>query len=153
MKKAILTAVCAIACTSATAQASGTEDRPWEANRATVGLGLGVETTEDGETAPVLSLSYNLRLSEYAGIGVGAEYAFGDIDTWVVGVPVRAFLTERWVLTAMPAAEIHNGDLEFLFRLGLGYEFENEGYSITPELNVDFVDGKTNYVFAVVFGF
>ena len=51
-----------------------------------------------------------------------------------------------------PGVEINEGEAEFLFRTGLAYEFEYNRWSITPEFNVDFTEGKTALVYGVNFG-
>jgi hypothetical protein len=54
----------------------------------------------------------------------------------------------------MPAVEYHNSHSEALFRLGIGYDFELEGgNTLAPEINIDFVDGSTDLVVGIAFGF
>ncbi|UWQ90246.1 hypothetical protein QEZ52_15890 [Aliisedimentitalea scapharcae] len=97
---------------------------------------------------------YRYALSHRTSVGVLAEYATESLDAWVVGIPLVVNLGDtRWQLTAMPGAEIEGGNTEFLFRAGVGYEFEMEGgYSIKPEINVDWVDGEASVVTGLSFG-
>ena len=54
-------------------------------------------------------------------------------------------------LVTMPLA-ISASENEFLFRTGVAYEFEIGRWSITPQFNVDFVDGEEAYVYGLSFG-
>lgn len=116
-------------------------------------IGISNTHTEHGENAFTMALSYNYRFSDIASIGVLGEHAFGDLDTSIFGLPFKIYPGQGWVLTAMPAVERHGSHNEELFRLGVGYEFEMEGYSITPELNADYVDDEVNIVAGVSIGF
>jgi hypothetical protein len=44
-----------------------------------------------------------------------------------------------------------DGDHSFLTRVGGSYEFEFSGWSLSPEVNVDFVDRGTVLVFGASF--
>ncbi len=109
--------------------------------------------TEHGENAVTAAMSYHRRISPLVSVGVLGEYAFGDIDTGIVGIPVKLYPGQGWVFTGMPGVEIHDSNTEGLFRVGVGYEFELEGFSLTPEVNADFVDGETNIVTGISIGF
>ena len=55
-----------------------------------------------------------------------------------------------------PGIEIEDedGDNNFLLRVGAAYEFEfAERWSLTPEFNVDFVDGDEVFVYGFSFGY
>ncbi len=107
------------------------------------------------ENAFSVGAQYRYQFSDAFGVGLLAEYARDPLDAWVVGVPMVVGLGDRgWQLTAMPGAEIEGGEQEFLFRVGLGYEFETRGgYSLKPEINVDWVDGETSVVAGISIGF
>jgi hypothetical protein len=51
-----------------------------------------------------------------------------------------------------PGFERSDGDNELLIRVGGTYEIEFDGWSLTPELNLDFVDGDVLTVLGVTFG-
>jgi len=55
--------------------------------------------------------------------------------------------------TLAPGLEHREGEDEFLFRAGVGYEFEIGRWSILPEFNIDFVDGEEALVYGVSFGY
>jgi hypothetical protein len=137
-----------------TARASDVEVPTHEAveHRHHLELFLGNTHTEDDEDAFSFGLGYEYRLTHFLGIGVLGEYAVKDIDAWVVGVPLAIHPGAGWRLVVMPGLELHDGDSEFLFRTGVGYEFEVDRYTIMPEFNADFVDDEVNYVFGVGLG-
>lgn len=110
----------------------------------------------NGQSEQALSVGaqYRFAFNRTVSIGVLAEYAAKSLDTWVVGVPFVFNLRETgWQLTTMPGLEIENSNEEFLFRTGVGYEIEMQGYSLKPEVNVDWVDGETAVVAGVSIGF
>ncbi|MDP2579987.1 hypothetical protein Q8W37_08595 [Shimia thalassica] len=122
-----------------------------------VELFLGVTSADhNGHTqqAGSVGASYRYAFNHTVSAGVLAEYTGGALDDWVVGIPVVFNLGHGgWQGTLMPGFEITSSHEEPLFRVGLGYEFEFDGYSLKPELNVDFVDGETVYVLGVSLGF
>ncbi len=105
------------------------------------------------DTVASAGLLYRYRASELLSVGALAEYAGGSLEHWVIGIPFVLHVGEGWQLMGMPGVEIHSGHEKFLFRAGVGYEFEMPGgHSITPELAVDFVDGETSLVLGVAIG-
>lgn len=116
-------------------------------------MSLSNTHTEHGENAATFALAYHRRVSPLVSVGILGEHSFGHLDTNIVGIPVKLYPNKGWVLTAMPGAEFHGGHHNPLFRVGVGYEFEMGGYSITPEVNADFVDGETNIVAGISIGF
>lgn len=105
------------------------------------------------ETAFAAGVSYRYSLSEATSVGLLAEYSGDPFDAWIVGVPLVFSLGGGWQFTAMPGAELEGGTSEFLFRAGIGYEVEMEGYFLTPEVNADFVDGDVSLVVGLGIGF
>ena len=106
------------------------------------------------ETVFSLGAQYRYAINPTVSVGVLAEYANDPLDLWVVGIPFVFNLGDtNWQLTAMPGAEIEDSHEEFLFRAGIGYEFEMTGYSLKPEINVDWVDGEAAFVGGVSIGF
>jgi len=51
-----------------------------------------------------------------------------------------------------PGVDRSDGDNEFMIRLGAAYEIEFDGWSLTPDLNLDFVDGDVLVVLGASFG-
>jgi hypothetical protein len=138
------------------AEEAGQPNAPHEVeayHRNKIEFGIANTHTKHGDNAITLAVSYGYRFSELASIGILGEYAFGDLDFGIVGIPLKLYPGDGWVLVAMPGVEIHDGHQEVLFRLGVGYEFEMEGFSITPEVAVDYVDDEVDLVVGLTFGF
>jgi hypothetical protein len=114
-------------------------------------LSLG-NTHEHGEDGFTVGLKYEYRLQELFGIGAFWEYAAGHFDKWNAALPIfiHPYRGLRFVLA--PGLEHRDDENEFLFRTGVAYEFEIGRWSITPEFNVDFVDGEEAYVYGLSFG-
>ena len=120
-----------------------------------VELFLG-NTQDDGENAFSIGLTYEYRLSELFGIGGLIEYAGEDFREWILAVPFFLHPYKGWRFLVAPGIDIddEDGDNNFLFRAGAAYEFEiAERWSITPEFNVDFVDGDEVLVYGLSFGY
>jgi len=114
-------------------------------------------TYEDGdhgdENGFSTALTYERRLSELFGVGVFFEYTAGDFDKWSIGTPLFIHPYKGLRFAAAPGLERRHGNEEFLFRAGVGYEFElDEQWIFMPEFNVDFVDGQEALVFGASFG-
>ena len=104
-------------------------------------LALFVGVTDEGRNeALALGIEYERRLNESFGVGLVAEYSFGDLDFWVYAVPF-AYHTGRWKLYIAPGVEDIDHGSESLIRLGVEYAYEVGSWEISPQLNVDFVDG------------
>jgi hypothetical protein len=107
-----------------------------------VELFLG-NTHEEGENAFSTGLSYEYRLHEFFGIGGLVEYAGMNAREWVLAIPLLIHPYKGLRFALAPGLELPKEDKnEFLFRVGVAYEFEIGRWSITPEFNVDFVGGK-----------
>ena len=65
----------------AMAESEGIEHR----NRLTL---FGGVTQDGSDTGASFGLEYEYRIRQLWGIGGLAEYAGGDFDSWVIGVPV-----------------------------------------------------------------
>ncbi|MHC4573319.1 MAG: hypothetical protein ACYS76_04190 [Planctomycetota bacterium] len=147
-----------IAFTAAAAQQEHGEHeqaRHYHINMAEIFLGGTYEDAEHGsENGFTVGFTYERRLNELLGVGGFYEYAAGDFDKWSVGAPLFIHPHEGWRFALAPGLEHRDGDDEFLFRTGVGYEFKlSERWVMIPEFNVDFVDGEEAYVFGVSFGF
>ena len=118
-------------------------------------FGLYGTRPEEGDDALTVGLAYHYRLSPVFAVGARAEYAGGDLDSWVLGAPLTAHFGEGWEFVAMPGAEISDGEIKGLLRLGFGYVFEFNSFGLKPEAFADIVDGETRYGLgaSVVFGF
>ena len=114
---------------------------------------VGNTHTHDDDNGLTLGVGYEYRLTPLLAVSALGEYAGGQVDTWVVGPGIVVYPHKRLSLVAMPAVELHGDASEFLFRLGVGYEFEaGDEVVVIPEMSVDFVDSETNLVFGVNIG-
>ena len=109
-------------------------------------------THEEGEDEFTIGLDYERRLDEFWGIGGLVDHAGGEFDTTVLAVPLFFHPHKRWRLLLAPGVEIHNGDSEFLIRAGVGYEFEVNEWTVSPEFSVDRVDNEYIQVFGLSIG-
>ncbi len=98
-----------------------------------------------------LALEYERRLSPRFGIGGVVEHTYGDLDTWVYAVPL-AYHNGPWKLYAAPGIEDGEHGSESLIRLGVEYGFHRGNWEISPQFDIDFVDGEEIFVFGVAFG-
>lgn len=127
----------------------GHEESQHHRNRMELFLGNTHEHGEDGFT---VGLSYGYLLQEFIGVGGLLEYAGGHFDKWIVALPVFIHPYGGWRFALGPGLEHKEGENEFLIRAGVAYEFEIGRWLISPEFNVDFVDGEKSYVYGLSFG-
>ena len=138
---------------AAAAEKEGEKPDQEEASRHRVELFLG-DTHDEGEDAFSVGLAYEYRLNKLIGLGLFWEVETEDFDQWSVGVPLFLHPYRGLRFQVAPGIEHKEGDKEFLVRLGVAYEFEMGGsWSLTPEFNVDFVDGEEAAVFGVSLGY
>lgn len=112
-------------------------------------VGGAFEGIRDGGLA--LGIEYERRLNENWGVGAIAEHTFGDIDAWVYAIPV-AFHNGPWKFYAAPGIEDGDHGSETLWRLGVEYGFHHGQWEISPQFDVDFVDGEEIFVIGLTFG-
>ena len=113
---------------------------------------LGV-TEEEEHSAFSVGFDYERRLTRLFGIGALIDFATGDVRSGVWGIPFILHPGKGWKLYVAPGRE--NGserDAEFMFRVGVLYDFEVGKVTISPAFNVDLVDGEEIYVYGVNIG-
>ena len=116
----------------------------------TVGVFIGDTTEERRAQGITLGAEYEYRAAETFGIGVIAERVGGDFDTNVFVLPV-ALHRGPWKVYAGPGLEdSEESGSEFLIRAGVEYGFHVGEYEISPQLDIDFVDGDQLLIFGVV---
>ena len=114
---------------------------------------IGITGEDRRERALTLGVDYTRWLTPNLGVGVGAEYALGDLDFLVVAVPL-SYRTGAWKFFVGPGfedSEHHSGN-EFLVRAGVEYAFQKPDYEISPKFMLDFVDGDVVVVGGVAIG-
>ncbi|MFK7831341.1 MAG: hypothetical protein AB8B57_16325 [Congregibacter sp.] len=114
-----------------------------------LGVFLG-DTTEDRREGVTIGIEYEYRVSERVGIGATFEHISGDFDTNVYVLPI-ALHSGPWKVYAGPGFEKSDRGDEQLFRVGAEYGFHLGRYEISPQIDVDFVDGEKLFVIGVVF--
>ncbi len=117
---------------------------------------LGVTSEDRRGSNPALGIEYARHLSRAFAIGGIVEYTFSDDEFWVLAVPF-AYRTGPWKFYVAPGFEVEElsdgmGDSELLLRIGGEYAFEIGKLEIAPQIDVDFVDSDTVFVFGVTLG-
>lgn len=155
-RASLLVAVAALAASpqGTHAQVEERESAEEEFPRHVVGLFLGNTSedrrSEDRRDGFTLGLEYEYRASAPWGIGVSLEHVGGDIDSGVVVLPVARHFG-HWKVYAGPGLERREEEEEALFRLGMEYGFRVREIEVSPQVNVDFVDGERLFALGVVF--
>lgn len=121
-----------------------------------VELFLGGSTRfADGENDNGFSygLGYEYRFIRSLGVGVTGEGTTGDLRDAVLLFPLCVHPWRGLKFVVAPGAEFSDDPTEFVLRLGLSYEFEIwKHFSISPEFNVDLVDGEQTLVYGLSLG-
>ena len=117
-----------------------------------LGLLLG-NTHEEGEDDLTIGLDYEYRFSQYTGIGGLLEYVGEDIREWVGLVALFIHPHKGFRFMVAPGIKHKKGEDKFLWRLGIGYRFPVGNWTIAPEFNVDFTEGRVAEVYGVSFGY
>ena len=118
----------------------------------TLGVFLG-SSTEDRREEPrrggTFGVEYEYRFSEKYGVGAVVEHVAGDLDVSVLAMPF-AYHRGPWKMYAAPGVEFGHGEEEPLLRLGVEYGFHSRGFEISPQVDLDFVNGERVFVIGVV---
>ena len=133
------------------AEDQGHHDYPTHA----IGAFLGGTDEDKGDTEFTFGGEYEFRVSKHVGVGGIVERTpqghEGDGVTVALAAmhlhPIGALRITGGIGREM----VDDHENETLFRLGASYDFElANSFAIAPTFNVDFVDGKENYVFGAV---
>ncbi len=136
---------------SVSAQAEEQSHEGTGEHRHHVAVFLG-NTHESGEDEFTVGVDYEYRLDALWGIGGLIDYAGGHFDTTVLAVPLFFHPDHQWRFLLAPGVEIHRGGSEFLVRAGVGYEFEVNEWTVSPEFSVDLVNSEYIQVFGISIG-
>ena len=136
-----------IACAASAAQAAETETEAEYVDFIEVFVGI---THDDGENDPSLGVTYEHRFGRF-GTGFIAEFTKADRRDSVLAVPFFWHPADPWRTVVAIGTEYNEGENSFLARVGGSYEIEFSGWSLSPEVNVDFVDAGTVLVFGASF--
>ena len=129
------------------------EDPRREHHRHEVALFLG-NTHDEGEDDFSIGVDYDYRLENLPMLGVGGlvEYTGGDADATIVAAALFFHPVGELRLLVAPGLEFADSEEEFLVRAGVAWEFDLGRVAITPQFNVDFVDGEEAQIYGVSFG-
>jgi hypothetical protein len=111
-------------------------------------VGVAQEGARDDGVA--VGIEYERRWSSRFGIGASLEHTFGDIDTWVIAIPL-AYHAGAWKLYAGPGLEDGEEGSEALLRVGAEHGFEVGEWEFAPQVDIDFVDGERTWVVGITF--
>ncbi|MHC4619579.1 MAG: hypothetical protein ACYTEQ_17675 [Planctomycetota bacterium] len=111
-------------------------------------------TQDGGKHGISTGVDYEYRLDEQFGIGGLLEYAGGDFDALVLGLPLFWHPWEPWRFVVAPGLEIKSSHTEFFIRTGVGYDFKlGGGWSLMPVFNVDWLGGSEHLVYGLNLGY
>jgi len=139
-----------------------------EFHRNHLGVFLGGTTLQE-QSGFTLGGDYERRFHRNLGVGIQAEHAFGTVKDTVVVFPVFFHPgTNGLRLAAGPGFSRENEEepgreggvspgtrkvTEFLWRFQILYDFEvGERVTITPNIALDFVNGRQFFVYGVTLG-
>ena len=117
-----------------------------------IGVFLGQTSKSRREGAFTLGLEYNRRITESFGMGVLAENVFSDHEFNVYAIGFAHYRGPWKVYVAPGIEKSEHHDAEFLLRFGVEYAFNVGSFEISPQVDVDFVDGEQVFVFGLTFG-
>ena len=117
-----------------------------------VGLMLG-NTHEEGEDDFTVGLDYEYRFTEYVGIGVLLEFVGKDYREAVAMVPLFIHPYKGFRFLAAAGVKPKKDAEKFIWRLGIGYRFPVGNWTIAPEFNVDFTEGRVVEVYGISLGY
>jgi hypothetical protein len=117
-------------------------------------LGAGTKLADTGNTTDFgVGIGYEFRFVRWIGVGVTGEYMTGVFRDGVLLFPVYAHPWRGLRFEIAPGVEFSDDPEEFAIRFGAAYEIELfRGLSISPEFNVDLVDGETTLVYGASLG-
>ena len=114
---------------------------------------LGSSDNDHG-TAFTLGLDYEYRATEFLGLGGIVEHAFEEIDATTALLVADLHLTHQFIVQTGPGVEfLHEEDeAEFVYRVGVLYEWEFGGTTVSPQLHYDWAEEEQTVLFGLAFG-
>lgn len=144
-------ALCLSSCAAIAPDDDAEASHDWRAMPHHVSV-LFAGTAEDEEAAPSIGLDYEYRVDRFLGIGGVAEYAFEEIDaTTLLGV-ADLHWTDQFIVQTGPGVEFIHDRSKFVYRIGVLYEWERGGYTVSPQLHYDATGGDDAVVFGIAVG-
>jgi hypothetical protein len=125
-----------------------------------VGLIAGGTFDEHDRTGPAIGVDYEYRFNRRLGLGGLLEYAGGDFEHVLLGIPIFFHPNEHWLLALAPATEVHKDEKhderkrDWVVRASVAYQFHfGDGYSVSPVFSADFSEHETLYVAGLALAF
>ena len=122
-------------------------------------------TSDRDEDAFTVGLDFEHRIHPLLGVGAVIEYATDDIDSVsLIGV-LDLHLWKGLAIQTGPGVEFVGEEeeeaegttsvnrREFLYRIGMVYEFEIGKLLVIPQVHYDYSSGKDTVVYATALGF
>jgi hypothetical protein len=136
------------------ALATADESEEFERHAIELFLGGASKLEDTGtESGFAVGLGYELRIVRWLGVGVNGEYVTGEVRDGVLLFPVYAHPWRGLRFEIAPGVEFSDEPEEFAVRFGASYELELwRSFSISPEFNVDLVNGETTLVYGASLG-
>lgn len=112
-----------------------------------------------------LDYFYRPNVEQPWAFSIFGEAIFAEHIEYLLGLPVYYSFNNIWWLRAGPGIEIiqeeehHNTEvetkieMEFLFRIGMGYPFHISGFTITPSVDIDLVRNHDAVVWGLNIGY
>ena len=110
---------------------------------------VGTTYTKECGNAFTLGIDYEYRLNNFLGVGFVAEYAYEDLVAYTYLLVADLHITNHFIAQIGPGLEFHGSHKMEVARLGLLYEFEMAGFTVSPQLHYDY---HQNHKSAVVAG-
>lgn len=128
------------------------EEEEFDTHAIELFLGAGTELA-DPVTGFGIGLGYEFRFIRWAGVGLLGEFMTGTARDGVLMFPVFAHPWRGLRLEVAPGVEFADADESFAIRFGASYEIELwRSLSISPEFNVDLVDGEQTLIYGASLG-
>jgi len=120
-------------------------------------MALFIGNTQEGgsENGVSIGADYEYRFNRVFGLGGIVEYAGGEFEHWLAFVSMFIHPYGDWQIIIAPGAEFIKGkhERDFIVRTGIGYQFHfGKRYTIAPEINVDFGENETLFVYGISIG-
>lgn len=129
--------------------AKGTALHHWQTSPHHLSALIGTTYTKECGNAFTLGFDYEYRLSDFLGVGMVAEYAADDLDAYTYLLVADLHVTHNFIVQVGPGVEFHGSHKMEVGRLGMLYEFEWAGFTVSPQLHYDY---HRNHKSAVVAG-
>jgi hypothetical protein len=123
----------------------------WKEGRHHLATFLGT-TIEENENAPTIGVDYEFRINQHIGLGAVAEHAIEDLDATTILAVADLYIANNLAVQTGPGIEFLDNDELFVYRVGAVYEWEFEGYTLSPQVHYDVTNGPDAWILGIAFG-